>query len=325
MIATLRDFAPVRQARERFGGPRLAVVAALLAVYAIWSTTFLGIAIALRGLPPFTLGGLRYLAAAAIMVAIALAIRQARPHAREVAGSAFLGLFFVAVGNGALTWSEQWVSTGTAALLGAIGPLFLLVAQAAMPRGDRPTWRGAAGVALGFVGVALLVGPTLEGGTPGALAGQAALVASAAIGTLGLLVAKRVPTPASWVWHSAITMLSGGLVLMLIGVGTGEVGRVSWGAVPGEAWLGLAYLVVFGSCVGFSAFAFLTQAARPALVATISYVIPVLATVLGALALGEVVTTATAFAAALIVGSVALVATGGRRAAAGGHGAEADA
>ena len=267
------------------------------------------------------------------MVAIALAIRQARPHTREVAGSAFLGLFFVAVGNGALTWSEQWVSTGTAALLGALAlgevvttaTAFLLVAQAAMPRGDRPTWRGAAGVALGFVGVALLVGPTLEGGTPGALAGQAALVASAAIGTLGLLVAKRVPTPASWVWHSAITMLSGGLVLMLIGVGTGEAGRVSWGAVPGEAWLGLAYLVVFGSCVGFSAFAFLTQAARPALVATISYVIPVLATVLGALALGEVVTTATAFAAALIVGSVALVATGGRRAAAGGPGAEADA
>lgn len=313
MIATLRDFGPVRQARERLGPGRLTILLALLAVYLIWSTTFLGIAIALRGLPPFLLGGLRYVAAALIMAAVAAALGHARPTARQAAGSALLGLFFVAVGNGVLTWSEQYVETGTAALLGAIGPLFLLVAEAFVPGGDRPTRRGALGVVLGFLGVALLVGPALHAGSPGMIAGQAALVVSAAIGTLGLLVAKRVATPDSWVWHSALTMLSGGAVLLAIGAWVGEPGHVAWSAVPGQAWLGLAYLVLFGSCLGFSAFSYLTQHARPALVATISYVIPVLATALGALALGEAVTGATVAAATLIVGSVALVATGGRR------------
>ncbi len=313
MIATLRDFGPVRHARERLGGRKLTILLALLAVYLVWSTTFLGIAIALRGLPPFMLGGLRYLAAGLIMAVVAMAIGHARPTVSQAAGSALLGLFFVAVGNGACTWSVQYVETGTVALLGAIGPLFLLAAEACMRGGDRPTGRGAAGVLLGFAGVALLVGPTLQAGSAGAIAGQAVLVISAALGTLGLLVAKRVPTPDSWVWHSALMMAAGGAVLMAIGIGVGEPTRLAWGAVPSQAWLALAYLVIFGSCLGFSAFSFLTQNARPALVATISYVIPVLATILGALALGEVVTGATGTAAALIVGSVALVATGGRR------------
>lgn len=313
MIATLRNSGPVRAARERLGPGRLTVLLALATVYLLWSTTFLGIAIALRGLPPFLLGGMRYAAAAAVLALVALALRQARPTWREAAGSALLGLFFVAVGNGALTWAQQWVETGTAALLGAIGPLFLLVAEALVPGGDRPTKRGAAGVLLGFGGVALLVGPTLTAGSAGALAGQAVLVASAAIGCVGLLVAKRVPKPASWVWHSALMMASGGTVLLALGVAAGEPTRVAWGAVPGQAWLGLAYLVLFGSCLGFSAFAWLTQHARPALVSTISYVIPVLATILGAVVLGEAVTPGIVTAAALIVGSVALVATGGRR------------
>ena len=314
LTAPLKSFTgPLRQVRARLGGPRFAILAALLSVYLIWSTTFLGIAIALRGLPPFLLGGLRYVAAGLIMVVVAMAMKQARPTPAQALGSGLLGLFFVAVGNGVLTWSEQYVATGTAALLGAIGPLFLLAAEAVVPGGDRPTARGAAGVVLGLVGVAMLVGLTLDVATPGAVAGQLALVGAAAIGTLGLLVAKRVPTPASWMWHSALTMLAGGVVLTAIGVGTGEVGRTAWAQVPSQAWLGLGYLVVFGSCLGFSAFSFLTQAARPALVATISYVIPVLATVLGAVVLGEVVTASTAVAAALIVGSVALVATGGRR------------
>src|SRR5687767_12211868 len=124
-LATFRDFRPVRAARERLGRRRALILLALLAVYGVWSTTFLGIAIALRGLPPFLLGGLRYVAAAVIMLAVAAALRHARPSGREIAGSALLGLFFVAVGNGVLSWSVQWVETGTAALLGAIGPLFL--------------------------------------------------------------------------------------------------------------------------------------------------------------------------------------------------------
>lgn len=313
MIATLRNSGPLRAARERLGPGKLTILLALLTVYTLWSTTFLGIAIALRGLPPFLLGGMRYVAAALILAAVALALRQARPSWREAAGSALLGLFFVAVGNGALTWAQQWVATGTAALLGAIGPLFLLVAEALVPGGERPTRRGAAGVLLGFGGVALLVGPTLSAGSTGAIAGQAVLVASAAIGCVGLLVAKRVPTPGSWLWHSAVMMLSGGATLLALGAAAGEPARVVWGAVPGQAWLGLAYLVVFGSCLGFSAFSWLTQHARPALVSTISYVIPVTATLLGAVVLHEAVTPAIVMAAALIVGSVALVATGGRR------------
>jgi drug/metabolite transporter (DMT)-like permease len=149
------------------------------------------------------------------------------------------------------------------------------------------------------------------------MAGQAALIVAAAFGTIGLLVAKRVPTPAHWAWHSAYSMLSGGLVLTACAFLAGEPGRLVWAAVPAQAWGGLAYLVFVGSCLGFSAFSFLTQAARPALVATISYVIPVLATLLGAVVLAERVTPSVLGAAVLIVGSVALVATGGRRRAAG--------
>lgn len=288
------------------------VALALGTIYIVWSTTFMAIRVALNGLPPFTLGAVRYCAAALVMLAVALATRTRRPQAREVAGAALMGLAIVLVPNAAVVWAEQSIPTGVTSLLGACTPLFVLGFESLMPGGERPSTRGVAGMLLGLVGVAGLVAPQLAGGLGAGAVAQIGCLAGSLVCAFAMVWGRRVPVPGGAAYNSALTMLFGGLAFGVCAWLHGETAGLHFGEVLATSWLALAYLVVFGSCLGFTAFNWLLRNARPTLVSTTSYVNPVLAMGVGMVVLGEPLSAGVFVAAATIVASVVLVA-GARR------------
>lgn len=291
----------------------LPVVLALGVVYLVWGSTYLAIRVAVEGLPPFMMAGTRWLLAAGIMFAAAALTRQARPSRREIVGASVTGLFLLVGGNGLVTWAEQEIDSGLAALLVASLPLWILAIETVTPGSTRPTATGAAGIALGFLGVVVLLLPSLQSGAQAALWAQALVLFGTLLWAIGTLIGRRVAVPRSGVYNSAWSMLFASLVFWVLSAGFGELGRIEWAEVPQSAWLATGYLVVFGSCVAFSCYTWLVKHARPDLLSTYAYVNPVVAVLLGALILHEPLTPYTLAGAALIVASVALVIRGGRK------------
>lgn len=289
------------------------LVLALGIVYLVWGSTYLAIRIAVEGMPPFLMAGMRFAVASAIMILAGLMMRQDRPSWREIAGSSMVGLFLLLGGNGLVVWAEQFVASGLAALLVASVPLWILALEAVLPGGNRPTRLGTVGVLLGFFGVIALMWPQLATGEHHALWAQGLVLVGTFLWALGTLLGRRVPLPSSGIYNSAFQMLAASIGFLVVSFGFGEPFRVVWADVPPQAWGALGYLVIAGSCIAFSAFAWLVRNARPDLVSTYAYVNPVVAVALGALILAEPVDVWVLGGAVLIVASVALVVKGGRR------------
>ncbi len=290
----------------------LPLVLALLTVYLVWGSTYLAIRVAVLGMPPFLMAGLRFLVASLILIGIGALLRQPWPSRKEIAWASLVGLFLLLGGNGLVVWAEQFIPSSLAALLIASMPLWSLAFEAAMPKGDRPGLLGSMGIALGFLGVITLFWPTLASGDAHSLWAQAMVIAGTMIWALGTMIARRVPLPRSGLLNSGFTMFSAGLAFLLVSLAFGEPTKVRWAEIPMDTWIALAYLIVFGSCVGFSAFAWLNRNAPANLTATYAYVNPVIAVILGFLILAEPVTAWTVAGSALIILSVGLVIRGGK-------------
>lgn len=288
------------------------IALALAIVYVVWGSTYLAIRVAVESIPPFLMAGGRWIAAAAILLAVGLATRQPWPKPKEMAWAGLVGCFLLIGGNGLVVWAEQYISSGMAALLVGSLPIWVLLLEAVIPDGARPTWLGSAGVALGMVGVVILVWPSLMTGAGAALWAQGLVQLATILWAIGTLIGRRVSMPQSGIYNSAFQMIAAAVGFVVISVAFGEPGRVDWAAVSRDAWLAWGYLVVFGSCIAFSAFAWLVQHVKPALVSTYAYVNPAVAVVLGAWLLKERVDAWTMVGAALVVASVALVIQGGR-------------
>ncbi|MBO9539009.1 EamA family transporter [bacterium] len=291
------------------------VILALGVVYVVWGSTYLAIRFAVEGLPPFVMAGLRFFLAGLLMVAFGFAARHARPSGREIVWSSIIGIFLLVGGNGFVVWAEQYVSSGMAALMVATVPLWILGLEASLKGGARPAPLGLAGVLLGFGGVVTLMWPKLATGASQSLLAQGAVVLASLLWAIGSVLARRVPLPASGVYHSGISMLAGSAGFLVLSLAFGEPSRFAWASVPTSAWLALAYLVTFGSCIGFSAYAWLVRNAEPSLYSTYAYVNPVVAVMLGALLAAEPVDAWLLAGAGLIVVSVMLVIRGGRKTA----------
>jgi drug/metabolite transporter (DMT)-like permease len=278
----------------------------LLVVWVVWGSTYMAIRIVVRSLPPFAAAGLRFLAAGLVMAAAAVAFhgRAARPSAAQVRGYAFVGALLLGVGNGCVMWAEQSIPSGIAALIVATVPLWITLAEGVRPGGQAWTVRGWLGVLVGLVGVALVARPE------GALARQhllgiAALQLGALSWTVGSLYAQSIQPRPPLATVSAIEMLTGAVVLFVESrVGGEDLGRFA--AAPREAWSGLAYLAVFGSLVGFTAFAYCLNELPAATVGTYAYVNPVVAVALGATFLGEPLSAGLLAGGALILVAVVL-------------------
>ncbi len=295
---------------------RAQIVAAYAAVYVIWGSTYLAIHFAIDTLPPFLMAGTRFLVAGAILFAFSLLRGATRPSRANWIATAIVGGFLLLGGNGGVVWAQQRVDSGVAALLVATLPLWMALLEWVGPDRRRPTGRTALGVLLGLAGVAVLVGPeALLGGTANVNpVGALVLVLASLAWATGSLYSRRAPMPASPQLGSGMQMLAGGALLTLLGLAAGEGSRVDPAAFSTSSLAALAYLVTFGSLIGFSAYVWLLRVEPTSRVATYAYVNPVVAVGLGWLLAGEAMSGQTMLAAAIIVGAVAITVSAPKRA-----------
>jgi drug/metabolite transporter (DMT)-like permease len=294
--------------RSRGVSPRVALNLAI--VYVGWGSTYLAIRVMVRTIPPLVGAGVRFLVAGLILLAVVrlkFGRGAFRLDARALAAAALVGVLLPAGGNGLVTLAERGgVPSGLAALLVALEPLWVVVAVAAI--GQRPTARGLAGVALGFGGVALLFLPG-GGGARGPLVWMLVVVVAALSWAVGSVASSRLPMPANMWTATGIEMLVGGLVMAVTGFSIGEGSHLHPGAISAASLEALAFLVVAGSLVTFSAYVWLLRAAPIGLVSTYAFVNPLVAVALGAAFLSERLTPELGAAAAMIVAAVALSST----------------
>jgi drug/metabolite transporter (DMT)-like permease len=298
---------PSRPSRQR-------LVLAFAAVYLIWGSTYLGIKIAIETIPPFLMAGLRFTIAGSLLYFWMVRRGSAAPTRAQWRSAAMIGALLFLGGNGALTWAELRVDSGLASLLVSTIPLWMVFITHAQHKGkhDRTRLGGQviAGLALGLVGIGLLVGPSELFGHGGVdHLGAGVLLCGSLAWTLGSLYSPKANLPKSTMLAASMEMICGGVLLILLGLATRETTGLDFGAISMRSMLGFLYLISFGSLLGFTSYNWLLSHATPARVSTYAYVNPVVAVFLGWAIADEVVTARTLTAAALVVAAVALLIT----------------
>ena len=288
------------------------VIVAFAALYLIWGSTYLGIRFAIETIPPFLMAGTRFLLAGLIMYAIAWSQGMVKSSWANWRTSLIIGACLLLGGNGGVTISEKYIDSGLAAVIVAIVPIYIVVLGWASGMAPRPTpivWLGLVG---GFVGVGILLGPSLRfssNDAHGPAIGMSILLVSTFLWSAGSLYSRVAKHAASPFLTAAQQMMCGGMLLLLTGALTGELRRFHPGSVSILSVASFAYLVIIGAVVGYTAYIWLLRHCDPAKVATYAYVNPIVAVLLGAAFGGETLTMRTVMAAGLIIGSVAMVIT----------------
>jgi drug/metabolite transporter (DMT)-like permease len=279
---------------------------ALLVVYVVWGSTYLAIRIVVRDMPPLATAALRFLVAGIVMGAVALVTDRAHgwPGARQWADYALVGLLLLAGGNALVMWAEKTIPSGIAALIVATVPLWLVLLDGLRPGGQPWTLRVWIGTLVGLGGVALVARPS-GGVSPGHWPGIIALQVASLSWTLGSLYAQSVPRRLPLFTASAVEMLAGSAALFVESRLFGE-DLAAFASASRDSWLALAYLAVFGSLVGFTAFAYCLNELPASTVGTYAYVNPVVAVALGSLVLREPLSAGLLLGAALILAAVLL-------------------
>ncbi len=287
-----------------------AVFAAFAAVYVIWGSTYLAIRFAIETLPGFLMAGVRFSVAGVLLFAWTRLRGAEPPRGAQWRTGAVMGALMLLGGNGAVVWATERVPSGIVALLVATVPLWMVVLDWLHGTGPRPTARVLLGLAVGFGGAVLLVGPDALGAAHlvDPLRGLAALGGSLSWAA-GSIYARRAPQPRSPLVATAAQMLFGGAFLLLLGLATGEGAEVNPAGFSTLSVLSLAYLIVFGAIVAYSAYVWLLRVSTAARVSTYAYVNPVVAVFLGWLLADEPVTPRVVIAAAVIVAGVAVITT----------------
>lgn len=292
------------------------ILLAFAAVYLIWGSTYLAIRFGVETMPPFLMGGVRFFIAGAIL-ALVLRSRGVPPATRgEWKAALISGSLMIAGGNGLLSWSEQYLPSGLAALLIATVPLCMVAIARFGPDREALGRLESVGLILGLGGVVVLVGGSDDTiGLGGASSGTVLLASIAVIGAsiswaIGSMYTRRAALPQPPLYATALTMTAGGLVLALVGLATGELGRLDLPEISARSWGALLYLIVFGSIVAFSAYAWLLRVVRPSAAGTYAYVNPIVALFLGWWLAGERLTAAMLLGSVIILAAVVLVQRG---------------
>ena len=287
--------------------PRTQILLAFLAVYTIWGSTYLAIRFAVATMPPFLMAGVRFLIAGAILY-LWLRLRGAgRPKLIHWRSALVIGGLLLLGGNGGVSWAEVHVPSGLAALLVAAVPLWMALFDWLRPGGVRPTGLTLLGLVIGFAGVALLASQVESSGTGPQLIGILALLVATCCWAIGSLYARSASVPALPLLGTGMEMLAGGALLVIVAGATGEFGQVHLAAISLKSLLGLAFLIVFGSLLGYTSYVWLLRHVSAARVSTYAYVNPVVAVFLGWAFDSEPVTWVTLVSAAVILSSVALI------------------
>jgi drug/metabolite transporter (DMT)-like permease len=292
---------------------RAKVILAFAAVYIIWGSTFLGIRYAIETLPPFLMAGARFSLAGAGMFAWAKlhgdAGGRSWPQWRR---ALLIGALLLLCGNGGVTWAEKYIASGLVALLVATEPVWVVMLNWAITR-RRPNAKVLLGVLIGLAGVGLLVGGGLTNGSKVSgmnLVGAGAVLFAGLMWAAGSVYANRRPAKVSTSLAAGMEMIAGGALLLLFGVIVGDLKRLNLAAASWVSVTAFFYLAIFGA-LGFTAYGYLLRNVSTSRAATYAYVNPAVAVFLGWLFASEPLTMRMLVAAAVIVGSVALITTYG--------------
>ena len=285
---------------------RFTVIFSFLSIYLIWGSTYLAIRYAVETIPPLYTAGLRHLIAGTILLAWCLA-KRLRPTWAQVRASIIIGAFFFLIGHGTLHWAEQKVPSGLASLLIASEPIWVFLLSAMAARQWRLNAKLLAGILLGFGGVGLLMGRSALNSGPGVFAGSLAILLGALSWSVGIVYSRRSHLSGHPLLLSALSLLAGSVQLLVVGTAVGEYRGFSFVSVSLRSWLALGYLILFGSVVAFTAYNWLLEHYSPTLVATHTYVNPIVAVLFGWFFAGEAVTFNVLLSAALVIGAVMLV------------------
>ena len=289
--------------------PRLhrgAMAFSFLSIYLIWGSTYLAIRYAVETIPPLYTAGLRHLIAGTILLVWCLA-KHLRPTWAQVRASIIIGTFFFLIGHGTLHWAEQRVPSGLASLLIASEPIWVFLLTAIAARQWRLNATLLAGIFLGFGGVGLLMGRSALNSGPGVFVGSLAVLLGAFSWSLGIVYSRRSQLSGHPLLLSALSLLAGSVQLLFAGTALGEYHGFSFACVSLRSWLALGYLILFGSVVAFTAYNWLLEHYSPTVVATHTYVNPIVAVLLGWFFAGEAVTLNVLLSTAMVIGAVMLV------------------
>ena len=304
--------APIEQPTARRSGSPAAIWTALSLVYVAWSTTFVAIRVTNETIPPLLGGGVRFLIAGGVLLPIALRFGDRsgdRPRATHWWAAAVVAALMMFGGNGGIVWAERTIPSGMAGLAIATVPLWMALIDRVV-LGHRQPRVVVIGLAVGFVGAALLVGGNaLEGEID--MGGLILALAAAASWAAGSIYQRHAVLPNRPLVAAGMEMVVAAGFFFAVGGLAGEFGDIDTGSVSRASVIALAYLVVVGSWIGFTCYLWLLRRARTSLVATYAYVTPIGAVIVGALILDETFTVSTLLAGVLIVVAVALIVSAG--------------
>ena len=282
---------------------------ALIAVYIVWGSTYLAIRFTIETIPPFLSAGTRFLVSGAILYLWRRLSGDPAPKKVEWRSASIIGLLLLLGGNGALVWAEQRIPSGIASLFIATTPLWMVLIDALRPGGTRANWLTWMGVLVGLIGTALLANPWQSHTTNPALdpVGVIVLLIAALSWSVGSLYSRKAPLPTSPLLGTGMEMLVGSLGLFAFSTLLGEWNHFDPDTVSLRSLGGLAYLIIFGSGIGFVAYTWLLRNAPTPLVSTYAYVNPVVAILLGSVIVNESLETIELISALIIIGGVILI------------------
>ena len=286
-------------------------------IYFVWGSTFYAIRVGVHEMPPLLFAAMRFLTAGAVMYGWLLARGERSPNLRQWASASFLGALIFVCDYGLLFWAEQRVPSGIAAVVLATIPVFIALSEIVLLRTQRLTMRLSVALLVGIAGVAVLVSPTFKlGDAPVDALGAGALIFAAFSWSISTVLTKRLPLPESKPMSSAAQMLSGGVMLVVASGLAGNFRGFRPQAITWGAWVALAYLIIFGSIIGFTAYVWLLHHESPTKVGTYAYVNPVVAVVVGYFLGGEALGPRTVLGTLCVLVSVVLITRPGVRKAA---------
>ncbi len=303
-----RRFKPLGESMERLLTFRIKLIIAFASLYILWGSTYLAIRWGVETIPPFLMAGARHLSAGLFLYFIMRRRLNAAVTPKQWRSAWILGALMLVGGNGGVTWAEQRVPSGLAALLVATVPLWVMIMSWLQKDVSKPGMREWAGVILGFFGLGILVGPEeLAGGERVDEMGAAVLFMAALSWAIGSLYSRQAPLTDSPFLNTAMQMIAGGVLLFILGFASGEWNRLDIAQITWRSFLSWGYLAVFGSLVGFSAYIWLLKVSTPSKVTTYAYVNPVVAVFFGWALAGEELSARTLLASAVIISSVVII------------------
>ncbi len=290
------------------------MIAAFAALYILWGSTYLAIRVGVEDFPPALFASVRFLISGPTLLVLALWGGARLPNSsREYTSCAITGLFLLLGGNGGVVWASQYVPSGLSSLIIATTPFWMAGIERFWKRGERLGWLGISGIVIGFLGVICLMGPDLQehflhpenGGMR--LVGEIVLIAAAILWAFGSIYGKHARMPENTLMTTALQMIFGGFGLAAAGLFRGEFAAFDVSAVSEKTFLALAYLIVFGSCIGFTAYTWLIKNVPAAKVSTYAYVNPLVAVFLGWALLDEKIDWITGIGMTVILFGVIMV------------------